>query len=131
MVSEERADWSILASLSLRTLLCGAHRRLSLQLEYQIIQVVPRYIQTFSVRCGVDFCHRVDSDSLLMDDIKKLKETEGQDHVLLHVMFDDKFPYSPPFIRVVKPVLSGGYVLAGGAICMELLTPQVRRERFW
>ena len=60
-----------------------------------------------------------------MEDLKKLKEIEGQDHVLLHVMFDDKFPYSPPFIRVIKPVLSGGYVLAGGAICMELLTPQV------
>ena len=69
--------------------------------------------------------NRVDSDSPLMEDLKKLKETDGQDHVLLHVMFDDKFPYSPPFIRVVKPVLSGGYVLAGGAICMELLTPQV------
>ncbi|CAI8013217.1 Ubiquitin-conjugating enzyme E2 Q1 [Geodia barretti] len=67
---------------------------------------------------------RVDSDSPLMEDIKKLKETDGQDHILLHVVFDDKFPYSPPFIRVVKPVLSGGYVLAGGAICMELLTPQ-------
>ena len=68
---------------------------------------------------------RVDSENPLMDDIKKLKETDGQDHILLHVVFDDKFPYSPPFIRVVKPVLSGGYVLAGGAICMELLTPQV------
>ena len=65
-----------------------------------------------------------------MEDLKKLKETEGQDHVLLHVMFDDKFPYSPPFIRVVKPVLSGGYVLAGGAICMELLTPQVYHSTY-
>ena len=62
-----------------------------------------------------------------MEDLKKMKETDGHDHVLLHVMFDDKFPYSPPFIRVVKPVLSGGYVLAGGAICMELLTPQVEQ----
>ena len=73
---------------------------------------------------------RVDSDSPLMEDIKKLKETEGQDHILLHVTFDDKFPYTPPFIRVVKPVLSGGYVLAGGAICMELLTPQVHLSLF-
>ncbi len=67
---------------------------------------------------------RVDPDSLLADDMKKLRETEGLDHILFHVSFDDKFPYSPPFIRVVKPVISGGYVLAGGAICMELLTPQ-------
>lgn len=75
--------------------------------------------------CFIVYCS-VDSDSPLMEDLKKLKETEGQDHVLLHLMFDEKFPYSPPFIRVVKPVLSGGYVLAGGAICMELLTPQVQ-----
>lgn len=76
--------------------------------------------------CYVCAPRSVDTDSPLMEDLKKLKETEGQDHVLLHVMFDDKFPYSPPFIRVVKPVLTGGYVLAGGAICMELLTPQVQ-----
>ena len=69
---------------------------------------------------------RVDPDSSLSEDMKKLKETEGVDHMLLHIAFDDKFPYSPPFVRVVKPVITGGYVLAGGAICMELLTPQVR-----
>ena len=68
---------------------------------------------------------RVDPESPLFADITKLKETDGVDHILLHIVFDDKFPYSPPFVRVVKPVISGGYVLAGGAICMELLTPQV------
>ena len=68
---------------------------------------------------------RVDPDSALYEDLKKMKETEGVDHILLHIQFDDKFPYTPPFVRVVKPVLTGGYVLAGGAICMELLTPQV------
>ena len=69
---------------------------------------------------------RVDPESPLFSDIRKLKEADGLDHILLHIVFDDKFPYSPPFVRVVKPVISGGYVLAGGAICMELLTPQVR-----
>ena len=64
-----------------------------------------------------------------MHDIKKLKVSENMDHILLHLVFDDKFPYSPPFVRVVKPVISGGYVTAGGAICMELLTPQVRGYR--
>ena len=66
-----------------------------------------------------------------MQDIKKLKVSENQDHILLHIVFDEKFPYTPPFVRVVKPVINGGYVTAGGAICMELLTPQVRRERVW
>lgn len=60
-----------------------------------------------------------------MHDIKKLKVSENMDHILLHIVFDDKFPYTPPFVRVVKPVINGGYVTAGGAICMELLTPQV------
>ena len=68
---------------------------------------------------------RVDPESPLYADIGKLKDVDGLDHILLHIVFDDKFPYSPPFVRVVKPVISGGYVLAGGAICMELLTPQV------
>ena len=68
----------------------------------------------------------MDPESPLFGDIAKLKEVEGVDHILLHIVFDDKFPYSPPFVRVVKPVISGGYVLAGGAICMELLTPQVQ-----
>ena len=68
---------------------------------------------------------RVDTDSPLSEDMKKLKETEDLDHILLHMVFDDKFPYTPPFMRIVKPVINGGYVLAGGAICMELLTPQV------
>ena len=67
----------------------------------------------------------MDPDSTLMQDIKKLKVSEDMDHILLHIVFDDKFPYSPPFVRIVKPVLNGGYVTAGGAICMELLTPQV------
>jgi hypothetical protein len=37
----------------------------------------------------------------------------------------DTFPFDPPFVRVISPVVSGGYVLGGGAICMELLTKQV------
>ena len=27
-------------------------------------------------------------------------------------------------MRVINPIISGGYVLGGGAICMELLTKQ-------
>lgn len=38
--------------------------------------------------------------------------------------FKDTFPFDPPFVRVIAPIISGGYVLGGGAICMELLTKQ-------
>ena len=40
------------------------------------------------------------------------------------VPLQDTFPFDPPFVRMVHPVLHGGYVLDGGALCMELMTPQ-------
>lgn len=97
------------------------------------------------------FC-RVDPDSALYNDMASYKEKEGKDHILLsftykvwilllsstlfwliRLMFSffffphlqDSFPFEPPFVRVVQPIVSGGYVLGGGAICMELLTKQV------
>ena len=67
----------------------------------------------------------MDGDSPLATDLVTFKEKEGKDHILLSFMFKDTFPFDPPFVRMVHPVLSGGYVLDGGALCMELLTPQV------
>ncbi|XP_014681081.1 PREDICTED: ubiquitin-conjugating enzyme E2 Q1-like [Priapulus caudatus] len=66
----------------------------------------------------------VDQDSPLYSDITTMKEKEGKDHILLNMTFKETFPFEPPFVRVVSPMLSGGYVLGGGAICMELLTKQ-------
>ena len=40
------------------------------------------------------------------------------------LLTQDSFPFEPPFVRVVRPIINGGYVLGGGAICMELLTKQ-------
>ncbi|KAH7967383.1 hypothetical protein HPB49_024394 [Dermacentor silvarum] len=57
-------------------------------------------------------------------DLTLLKEKEGKDHILLNILFKENYPFEPPFIRVVNPMISGGYVLGGGAICMELLTRQ-------
>ena len=42
----------------------------------------------------------------------------------LSTILQDTFPFDPPFVRMVHPVLHGGYVLDGGALCMELMTPQ-------
>ncbi|XP_065221622.1 ubiquitin-conjugating enzyme E2 Q2 [Planococcus citri] len=66
----------------------------------------------------------VDADSPLHKDLMVLKEKEGKDSILLNMTFKDTFPFTPPFVRVVDPIISGGYVLIGGAICMELLTQQ-------
>lgn len=69
---------------------------------------------------------RVDPDSPLAQDLITLKKKENQDHILLNVLFKDNFPFEPPFVRLVSPTVSNGFVLGGGAICMELLTKQVR-----
>uniref|UniRef100_A0A182F876 UBIQUITIN_CONJUGAT_2 domain-containing protein n=1 Tax=Anopheles albimanus TaxID=7167 RepID=A0A182F876_ANOAL len=66
----------------------------------------------------------VDPDSPLHSDLVMLKEREGKDSILLNIIFKETYPFEPPFVRVVHPVISGGYVLVGGAICMELLTKQ-------
>lgn len=66
----------------------------------------------------------VDPDSPLSHDLQMLKEKEGKDSILLNMLFKDTYPFEPPFVRVVHPIISGGYVLVGGAICMELLTKQ-------
>ncbi|XP_066152689.1 ubiquitin-conjugating enzyme E2 Q2 [Euwallacea fornicatus] len=66
----------------------------------------------------------VDPDSPLSHDLQMLKEKEGKDCIQLNMLFKDTYPFEPPFVRVVHPIISGGYVLVGGAICMELLTKQ-------
>ncbi|RXG68818.1 Ubiquitin-conjugating enzyme E2 Q1 [Armadillidium vulgare] len=66
----------------------------------------------------------VDSDSPLHSDLLQLKEQEGTDYILFNFHYKELFPFEPPFVRVVHPVINGGYVLVGGAICMELLTKQ-------
>nr|CAB3267450.1 ubiquitin-conjugating enzyme E2 Q2 [Phallusia mammillata] len=67
---------------------------------------------------------KVDPDSTLFKDLNKLKAGGGHGSVIISITFRDSFPFDPPFVRVVCPILSGGFVLAGGAICMELLTKQ-------
>jgi ubiquitin-conjugating enzyme E2 Q len=90
----------------------------------------------------------VDPDSPLHNDLLMLKEKEDKDNILLNIIFKETYPFEPPFVRVVHPIISGvlmvsllgnlegsgwiltvdfltgGYVLLGGAICMELLTKQ-------
>jgi ubiquitin-conjugating enzyme E2 Q len=99
-----------------------AGQRQSLRLEYQAEKV----------GCHLDCalahfnrCFRVDPDSPLAQDLVTLKKKENQDYILLNLLFKDNFPFEPPFVRLVSPTVSNGFVLGGGAICMELLTKQV------
>lgn len=68
--------------------------------------------------------HSFDSTLPLAQDMKK----QGITSIVIEVRFGKDFPYSPPFVRVIRPRFlpftqgGGGHVTAGGAMCMELLT---------
>lgn len=49
----------------------------------------------------------VDPDSPLHNDLLLLKEKEGKDSILLNIMFKETYPFEPPFVRVVYPIISG------------------------
>ena len=64
--------------------------------------------------------YKIDTDSLLYRDMVE----SGTKFILLNITFPENFPFAPPFMRVSAPRIEGGFVLDGGAICMELLTPK-------
>uniref|UniRef100_UPI00398F53ED ubiquitin-conjugating enzyme E2Q-like protein 1 n=1 Tax=Pristiophorus japonicus TaxID=55135 RepID=UPI00398F53ED len=63
---------------------------------------------------------QVDRDSALWGDMRDT----ATEFILVNLTFPETFPFSPPFMRVLSPTIEDGFVLDGGAICMELLTPQ-------
>lgn len=67
---------------------------------------------------------KVDPDSPLATDLATLAQEHNQDHIKFHFVFNENFPFDPPFVRLVAPMIQNGFVLGGGAICMELLTKQ-------
>lgn len=68
--------------------------------------------------------HSFDASLPLAKDMK----AAGLTSVVLEVRYGKDFPFSPPFVRVIRPRFlsfmagGGGHVTAGGAMCMELLT---------
>eukprot|EP00038_Savillea_parva_P029600 m.72154 g.72154 ORF g.72154 m.72154 type:complete len:324 (+) comp8764_c0_seq2:2031-3002(+) len=66
---------------------------------------------------------KMDPDSKLAKDLKVLAASHGVGDIWIRMSFPDNFPFAPPFVRVLAPNIQGGFVLGGGAICMELLTP--------
>lgn len=63
---------------------------------------------------------KIDENSRLSKDMKKL----NIQHIELEIRFDQQFPISPPFVRIVSPIFKyrTGHITLGGSICMELLT---------
>lgn len=49
----------------------------------------------------------VDPDSPLHNDLMMLREKEGKDSISLNIMFKETYPFEPPFVRVVHPIITG------------------------
>ncbi|PHH63262.1 hypothetical protein CDD81_6119 [Ophiocordyceps australis] len=68
--------------------------------------------------------HSFDESLPLAQDMARM----GSSSVVLEVRFGSNYPFSPPFVRVIRPRFlpfsrgGGGHVTAGGAICSEMLT---------
>eukprot|EP00058_Branchiostoma_floridae_P016529 XP_002602017.1 hypothetical protein BRAFLDRAFT_82604 [Branchiostoma floridae] len=58
----------------------------------------------------------IETENLIV--LERLKMNQRRDYL------KENFPFDPPFVRIIAPIINGGYVLGGGAICMELLTKQ-------
>ena len=60
----------------------------------------------------------------LADDMKK----KGVKSIVLEMRFNKDYPFTPPYVRVIRPRFlgfnqgGGGHIVLGGAMCMELLT---------
>eukprot|EP00438_Fugacium_kawagutii_P024714 Skav235554 [mRNA] locus=scaffold3067:289296:291011:- [translate_table: standard] len=91
--------------------------------------------QAEAEQCGYKFCLKdkenlskwrvelrdLNTDGKLAADLKK-HSLDAQ--IDLELILPDGFPMEPPFVRVVYPQLSGGYVFQRGGICFEPLTPK-------
>uniref|UniRef100_A0A224XH97 E2 ubiquitin-conjugating enzyme n=1 Tax=Panstrongylus lignarius TaxID=156445 RepID=A0A224XH97_9HEMI len=62
----------------------------------------------------------IDAESELAADMRQ----HSIEYISLQLTFPENFPFAPPFMRVVSPRIEKGFVMEGGAICMELLTPR-------
>lgn len=63
-------------------------------------------------------------DGDLAADMKAQAKQTGKDYVSLEMRFTADYPFTPPFVRVVRPRFRAmtGHVTIGGSVCMELLT---------
>ncbi|CAM1320523.1 UBE2QL1 (predicted) [Pycnogonum litorale] len=78
------------------------------------VELIDENLYNWSVKL-----YRIDPESELSRD---MMETNTK-CIVLNLTFPENFPFSPPFMRVVRPRIHKGFVMDGGAICMELLTP--------
>lgn len=69
-----------------------------------------KLVNTSNIYEWIVYLRGVDPQSQLYESLQKSKETNRQDCIILNFEFSDNFPFSPPFVRVISPIIHGGHV---------------------
>ncbi|XP_053692121.1 ubiquitin-conjugating enzyme E2 Q2-like [Sabethes cyaneus] len=115
--TENRSKESISSSVRLMKELHDIYHSDSYENDIFSVELVNDSLYEWNVRLKF-----VDPDSQLHKDLVLLKQQQGEEGILLNITFKETYPFDPPFVGVVYPVISDSYVMPHGAICMELLT---------
>ena len=62
----------------------------------------------------------LNEDSLLNTQLKEYKKNNPGETLQLEITYPEDYPFEPPFVRVLSPLLFKGHVHHGGAICLEV-----------
>lgn len=103
------------SSLGQRRLMKEFQQYSTNQSEYFTVELVDERLNDWNIKV-----FKFDPESRISHDMAKM----GIPHILLNAAFPADYPIRPPFLHVVSPRIENGFVLRGGAICMELLTPK-------
>ena len=70
--------------------------------------------------------YEIDRDCQLHKDLVDLRAKSGDSELFIEMefTFPSDFPFSPPFVRILRPYVTGGHVTHGGSLCAEVLMPQ-------
>lgn len=102
LLSQGSVSGSVQATDRLMKELRDIYRSDSFKSNMYSIELVNDSIYEWNIRLK-----SVDPDSPLHNDLIMLKEKEGKDSILLNIIFKETYPFEPPFVRVVHPIISG------------------------
>lgn len=113
---------STIAAERLMKELAKVHKSQSYKDGLYSVELVDENLCEWRVTLSAD---ALDKDCLLYIDLVELRGKGKDGHVELRFSYNDNYPFEPPFVRIVRPYLHGRFLPTGGAICTEMLSPNV------
>lgn len=99
---QKNTSASVLASQRLQKELVNVWQSESFKNKHYTVELVNDSLYEWHVRLLLPL---IDNESPLYEDLVKLKDSKEKEGILLHFVFNASFPFEPPFVRVVEPVI--------------------------